>query len=457
MKLAFWQKFLYSSGSLGTALSLVAFNTYIQFYYVDKLGLRAEWFGIAWLIYGVWNAINDPLAGFLSDNTKTRWGRRIPWIAAAFLPLGISFYFLWTPPASLVAAGGFSLFLYFMAIVLIFDTLWTFAVMNWTTLFPEMISDEKERAGVSGLRQAFTVVGLLVGGTFRILVGEDWSGITGMALLFGALTSLTLGLSLLGSKEQPGVQQEKQPPLLPALRATFRNLSFRWFLVPSLSKEFIVSILAAAIPFWTKYVLVLRAPVTVFGTALDPGIQESLLLASIFLLTLPGIPFWTWVARRFSARRGWQISQATFALSLLTVYAASDFSTALIGTSLVGLSFAGLLVYPDLLLADVIDEDETVVGARREGMYFGINGFMIRFGVTLQGLTTSAILLTSGYVANPAADAAQPASAVFGIRAMITLIPMLASLVAILGLQVYPLHGGKLQTMRARSKKLRAS
>src|SRR3989304_2044418 len=335
MKVAIWQKILYSGGPLGTALSLVAFNTYIQFYYVDQLGLSAYWFGIGWLVFGTRDSINDPLAVFL-----------------------------------------------------IFDTLWTFAVMNWTTLFPEMISDEKERAGVSGLRQAFTVAGLLIGGAFRIRVGPGWSGIGSMALLFGGLTPLSLGLSLLGSKEQPHVQHEKQPALLPALRATFHNLSFRWFLVPSLSKEFIVSILAAAIPFWTKYVLVLREPAVMFGATIQPGLQESLLLASIFLLTLPGIPLWTWVAKRLGARRGWQISQGTFALSILTIYAASDFATALLGTSVVGLSFAGLLVYPDLLLADVIDEDETVVGASREGMYFRINGFMVRFGVTLQGLPT---------------------------------------------------------------------
>ena len=455
MKLALWQKIFYSGGSLGTALSLIAFNTYIQFYYVDELGLGAEWFGIGWLVYGIWNAVNDPLAGFLSDNTRTRWGRRIPWIAGSFIPLGIAFYFLWLPPASLVAASGLSLFLYFLAVMLIFDTLWTFAVMNWTTLFPEMITDEKERAGVSGLRQAFTVVGLLIGGAFRILVGPDWSGIGSMALLFGGLTSLSLGLSLLGSKEQPHVQHEKQPALLPALRATFHNLSFRWFLVPSLSKEFIVSILAAAIPFWTKYVLVLREPVVIFGNTFDPGFQETILLTSIFLMTLPGIPFWTWVAKRYGARRGWQVSQGTFALSILTIYVASDFYTAMVGTMVVGLSLAGMLIYPDLLLSDVIDEDETVVGARREGMYFGINGFMIRFGVTLQGLTTSAVLLTSGYVSRPGAGVQQPDSAVFGIRAMISLVPILVSLLAIWGLQHYPLHSGKLAAVRVKTKKLR--
>src|SRR3990172_11832215 len=123
MKLAIWQKILYSGGSLGTALSLVAFNTYIQFYYVDQLGLSAYWFGIGWLVYGTWNAFNDPLAGFLSDNTRTRWGRRIPWIAGAFIPLGLFFYLLWVPPSPLVEGKGVPLFIYFIGIVLVFDTL----------------------------------------------------------------------------------------------------------------------------------------------------------------------------------------------------------------------------------------------------------------------------------------------------------------------------------------------
>lgn len=93
-----WQMILYASGSLAVALSYQSFATYIQFVYIDVLGLAARWVGLAWAIYGVWNAINDPLSGYWSDKTQTRWGRRIPWIAGSFLPLGITFYFLWSPP-----------------------------------------------------------------------------------------------------------------------------------------------------------------------------------------------------------------------------------------------------------------------------------------------------------------------------------------------------------------------
>jgi len=459
MKLSNWQKILYSSGALGTSLSYLAFGTYIQFLYIDILGLKASLVGIGWSLYGIWNAFNDPLAGFLSDNTRTKWGRRKPWIAGAFIPLGLFFYLLWVPPSPLIEGGDVPLFIYFIGIVLVFDTLRTFVVMNWTSLFPEMIRDEKERATVSGMRQTFTVVGLLVGVALPpILVGQNWNGRGTMAIAFGAITSLTMGLSLLGSRENLEAQHEKQPPLLPALLATFRNTSFRWFVLANLHKEFIVILLQATTPFWAKYVLNIQQPILLFGQQISAELQNSLLLGSIFIMTLPGIPFWTWVAKRFGSRRGWQISQATFALSMLSIYLANNFNQAVSGTSVIGLSLAGLLVFPDLLISDIIDEDETVIGARREGVYFGINGFLIRFAFTMQGITTALVLSLSGYIPAVAGEAAvQPASAIFGIRAMVSLVPIAASLVTIYALQMYPLHSAKLKRVRVRVDELKKS
>ena len=126
-----WQLIVYSSGSLATAVSYQAFSTYVQFLYIDVYGLRAAWVGLIWSIYGLWNAVNDPLAGFLSDRTHTRWGRRIPWIAGSFIPLSITFYLLFVPPAGMVATPDLSLLFYFLFFVLAFDLLWTIAVMNW--------------------------------------------------------------------------------------------------------------------------------------------------------------------------------------------------------------------------------------------------------------------------------------------------------------------------------------
>lgn len=460
MKLTYWQKILYASGSLGVALSYQAFGTYIQFLYIDILGLKASLVGVGWSIYGIWNAVNDPLAGYFSDNTRTRWGRRIPWIASTFIPVGLLFYLLWTPPSPLLSGGQVPLFVYFMVVVLVFDLLWTIIVMNWTALFPEMISEEKERAAVSGWRQVFSIVGLLLGVALPpVLVGADWSGRGGMAAMLAVITSVTFAVSLLGCRENPAVQRENQPPFLPALRATFQSSAFRWFLAANLHKEFIYSIMTASIPFWAKYVLKVQSPVTAFGAQLDAGLQNSLLLASAFVMALPAIPAWTWVARRWGGRRGWQAAHVTFSLSMLLLFAAGDFFQGVVATSVVGLSLAGLLIFSDLVISDVIDEDETVVGARREGMYFGINGFIIRFGFTMQGITTGSILYLSRYVPAAADNLYpdQPASAILGIRIMTSVIPVLASAVVIWALQRYPLHGERLCAMREKMTGIRAA
>jgi GPH family glycoside/pentoside/hexuronide:cation symporter len=271
-----------------------------------------------------------------------------------------------------------------------------------------------------------------------------------MSIGFAVVASGAFGLSLLGAREKPATKNLTQPALLPALRTSFRNLSFRWFLIANLVKEFIFSVMTATIPFWAKYVLRIQGPASLLGAELSAELQNSLLLGSIFLMALPGIPFWTWIAKRYGGRRGWQAAQAAFGVSILGLYFANDFNQAIIGTAILGLSLAGLLIYPDLLIADVIDEDAKKMGARREGMYFGINGFIIRFAFTLQGLVTALVLGTTGYISATAQNAfpAQPEAAVLGIRSMVTLIPFVASMLTILALQRYPLHGKKLEAVR---------
>ena len=440
MRLSGRQKILYASGSLGVALSYQAFGTYLQFLYIDILGLKASLVGVGWSLYGIWNAVNDPLAGHLSDRTRSRWGRRTPWIAGAFLPMGLFFYLLWVPPAPLLRGGQAPLFVWFMAVVLIFDLLWTLVVMNWTALFPEMIPEPGERAGVSGWRQLFSVLGLLVGVALPpVLVGADWSGRGGMAALLATITSLTFGLALLGIRERPADPAEPALGFGASLRASWRSRPFRWFLVANLHKELIYSLLTASVPFWAKYVLGIRAPVTAFGVPLDPMLQNSLLLAATFVMALPAIPLWTALARRLGARRAWQAAQTTFALSMLGVFLAGDFFQGVASMSFAGLSLSGLLVTPDLLISEVIDDDERVTGRRREGMYFGLNGFVIRFAFTMQGLCTGAILQFTRYVGSTPGSLypAQPPAALLGIRTLVALLPIAASIVVVAALSRY--------------------
>ncbi len=446
-----WQMLLYASGSLAVALSYQAFGAYIQFLYIDIFGLSAVWVGAAWSLYGIWNAVNDPLSGYLSDRTKTRWGRRIPWIAAVFIPLSLTFYLLWLPPQGLIEANGRSLLLYFLVFVLLFDFFWTIAVLNWTALFPEMVPNEKERAVVSGWRQVFSLIGLLLGVALPpLIVGADWSGRGTMAFWFSLVTALFFALSLLGSRERHEFQQDTPLPFQQAIRATFTNKDFLVFLGANLFIQFVFEALVSTVPFYTKYVLKLQSDLVVAGTVLSVELQNSIFLGVAFIMALPAMPVWTWLAKRWGAWKATRLACGITAVLLIYFFWAYDFYTGVIGTVIFGLSMAGLLMLPDLLIADIVDADELTTGSRREGLYFGMNGLIIRFAFTIQGIITAVILQSSGYL--PASDTVlypvQPDSAVSGLRWMMAGFPALALLLSAVVLHNYSLHGEKLNRVQ---------
>ncbi|MCA9957660.1 MAG: MFS transporter [Chloroflexota bacterium] len=446
-----WLMLLYASGSLAAVVSYQAFSTYIQFLYIDVLGLRAAWVGITWSIYGLWNAVNDPLAGYWSDRTQTRWGRRIPWIAGLFIPLSLSFYLLWVPPAGF---NGRSLLLYFLFFVLLFDLLWTIVVMNWTALFPEMVPDEKQRATVSAWRQIFSLFGLLIGVALPpILAGEDWGNRGWMALLLTVVTAVSFGTSLLGSHERREFRQDDTLPLRQALRFTLTNRDFLFFLGTNLLIQYLFLAITSTVPFYTKYVLRIQSALTIprLNLTLDVATQNSVFLAAAFIVALPAMPLWTVVTRRIGAWRTLRVACITTALSMLGFFLAADFYTGLVFVFIFGVNLAGLLMLTDLLIADLVDADELVTGARREGLYFGMNGLVIRFAFTIQGIITGLVLTLTGYVSPTATELypIQPETAVAGIRWMLAGFPALALLLAFFLLRGYTLHGDRLRQVQA--------
>ena len=103
---------LYSIGNIAAGLLNAAFSTFIIFFYVDKLKMPAALIGIGMAIYGIWNAINDPILGYISDRTNTRWGRRIPYIKFGAVPFVLAFFFVWTPPVNLLKNNTTWIFVY---------------------------------------------------------------------------------------------------------------------------------------------------------------------------------------------------------------------------------------------------------------------------------------------------------------------------------------------------------
>jgi len=451
-------RLLYASASIGITLSYQAFSTYIQFLYIDVLGVRAVWIGLVWAVYGVWNAVNDPLAGYWSDRTRTRWGRRVPWIAGFLIPLAITFYLLWFPFGNAMWTEFATLF-YFLAIVLIFDLCWTIVTLNWTSLFPEMTSDENQRAGLSALRESFSIVGLLVGVALPPLIaGAAWANRGAMAGLLTVVMVVSVVLGLLGSKERPEFAAEPSPSFRESLRLTLRNRDFMVFLGANLLIQYVFLALSSSIPFYAKYVLMIQGPTTLGGAVLDTEMQNSLLLAAAFLTALPAMALWWAIARRIGTWRALRVTALLGGITTLYFFIPNSFAGGLLGTILFGVSLAGMLMLTNPLLADITDQDELLHGARREGIFFGMNGLVIRFAFVIQGILTAIVFTATGYI-SPSPGILypmQPASAVFGIRLLTGGVPAIALIGAFLLLGRYTLHGEAAERIRAEAAALQA-
>lgn len=417
-------KIAYSSGNFSVYLMQQMVATYIVFFYVDELGVRPGLISVAMVFHGIVNAAVHPLLGHLSDRTRSRWGRRIPYILFGSLPLAVVFTMIWIPPASEIAR-----FWYFLGLVLLFDALFVMVSLNWTSLFPEMFQKLKDRSFVSSWRQMWGIIGMIVGVAVPPLlyVTIGWQA---MGLLFGFLVLFFWIYSLYGSKQND--QSEVQGiPFLKAFRYTLVNKAFITFALGNFCLQLTFVLLQGAAPFFTKYVLH------------TPEVGTSMILGTIFIVAIPFVYIWGKLVNRWGPRTTIMAAILFLFLALVPFLFIQSFLGAMLTAIVVGMGIAGVLVLIDLLLSEVIDQDERKTGARREGMYFGINGFITRGCMAFQAGIMGVVLEMSGYVANAAS---QPAAAKLGIRMMISGIPMFVLLLALICFMVYPIRRSIRQT-----------
>jgi len=412
----------YAGGALSSALLYQTFGTYIGYFYIDVLRLPAAAVGGGMVAFGIWNAANDLLVGYLSDRTRTRWGRRRPYMFLGTLPLVVLFGLVWAPPDGLGTTG---LFVWFMVAVFLFDLGYTAVILNWAALFPEVAPDLERRATLAAVRHVFRIAGTIaaVAGPPLAYSTIGWGP---MGMVFGAVAAAFLAVAAWGARERPEASAGRPLDLWPALGQTLGNRAFAALMVASIAVNFTYAALSAAFPFYTKYVL----------GASDP--QTSILFAVIFLVALPALGLWGRMATRWGTRAAALAAVGAFALALAPFAVARGFVDALAIAIPVGLSLAGLMMTLDLLLAEVVDADAVRTGLRREGMYYGVNGVLIRLGTSLQAGVMGFCLTWSGY--DPALGAGgQPAAALGALRFLLTGLPALAMAVAALGLLAYPL------------------
>jgi GPH family glycoside/pentoside/hexuronide:cation symporter len=389
----------------------IVFAGFYMFYYIDELGLAVAMAAIINVIYAVWDAVDDLLVGFFSDNTRTRWGRRRPWLLT-----GLPFYvgtlvLVYAVPQRFLQ--GNALFWYALVVFLLFEAARTIMSVNYAALFPELFQGLRERARASSYYAGLATLGELVGFTIPPFIYATF-GFVPMAIGFAGVAGIALFLGIIRNTEDP--KALSAPPL--GLKEAFGEvLKDRPFLLFSITVTFLIFTTGAytlATPFWVKYTLRASPQVT------------SLIFAIVFITAILSVPIWGRVLPILGMKRTWLWTVAVMGASAIIIGLASNLVIGAIGAAVAGASLGGLKVCREIIMANFVDRGLERTGHRREGIYYSLLRVIGKLSKILEALALVLLGLLFGYVSgeNPGP---QPENA---FRFLMSVFPLVFTLIA---------------------------
>lgn len=425
-------KLNWSMAAFGGQLINGIYGALLPIFYVDYLGLVESAEIIYWIqiIYVFVNALNDPIFGFISDRTRAKQGRRIPFMRYTAPFLALSFILIWFSPETEL-----EIFWWMVIMTCLYDTAYTIIFLVYSALLPEITEDEGERQGMKIMASFFNLIGMVLGFIIPDLFRNQslfllQMSMIGVGILGGALIMYTT----FKFKERPEFTKVDKPlPLLPAIKATFSRKSFIVMVSSNFMAILIQSLIIGSLFYISDYI--------------TQTYSSLPLLIALFLPLLFGI----WVIPKFTQKWGvartnqYLLALAGSGLILLFIFTDSIFPSFMIYICLViaGFGFVGPLVLNDIMFFQVTDEDELKTGVRREAAFFGINALVTKPAQSLAIVIPTALLAISGFLPRPDPNTIlpQPPEAIIAIRLFIGLIPGIALILASIILIWYPLKG----------------
>jgi glycoside/pentoside/hexuronide:cation symporter, GPH family len=389
-------------------LAGLAFNIYdtvlyswVNYFYNPPEGsvavryLPAAAFTIAAILFGgrILDAVTDPLIGYWSDHTKTRWGRRKPYIFIANPILFLTFIFVWTPPT---AGASVTNIIYLSAILFVYYWAYTAVLIPWFAVLPEMSPKKDVRAKIASIGVALGILGaLLAGGLYGTLISKF--GVFVMALILGAVAFVAGELTLLGIKQRHRIDEaEKMSGFFRAMKEAFADKQIFSFAAMITLVQLTYQLMLMNTPYLVS--LILKRPDT----------DSSILVAEVVIAMAISIPLWYFLVKKYPKRqvfRGVIVAMiAGFGLSFFIgdYPVLSPFVQAMIIFPIAAIPLGGVFLMSLLLIADLTDYGELKTGKRKEAIYFGIYGFVRKTGWAFSAVILNAVLAAFGYSAeNP--------------------------------------------------------
>jgi glycoside/pentoside/hexuronide:cation symporter, GPH family len=436
-------KLAYGAGDMGAAMMAMILLSYLSPFLTDVAHLAPGLAGMSQLVGKIWDAVNDPIVGVLSDRgtifgekIRKRWGRRYPWMLAGAIPFGLFFFLQWLVPFD--AGNQWGLFFFYTLISILFNTFFTVVNLPYTALTAELTKDYDERTSLNTFRFMFSIGGsilaLLIARAVFMLSIPPAQQYLWMGLICALLASLPIFWTVYGTRRhvqsQVEVVYEESLPFLTQMRLVFANRPFLYVVGIYLCSWLALQLTAAIVPYFVVNWMQMKPE------------QSPLVMLAVQGTAFAMLPVWGWASQRLGKKAAyfmgaslWIVAQSglfllqpgqELAMYLLAILAGAGVSTA--------------YLIPWSMLPDVIELDELRTGQRREGIFYSFMVFLqkiclgIAVALVLQSLEWTGYRAPIGGVAQ-----AQLPEVLTAIRWSIGPIPTICLFGGVLMAYLYPI------------------
>lgn len=436
----------YGIGGFVDNFFIAAFTVRIIDFYENELLLSIFWIGFAFLLYGFWNMINDPLIGWFADKNfgfTKRWGRRYPFFVIGALVFVWFYLFIFTVPFT----DQIGMFIWLLITICIFEFFYSMFIVTYLALFPDKFRTPAERTRAGAQNVAWGVAGIVLGVLIPplIIVYGDISSYILAAIVVSIIGFIMAILSLHGMKEDEELierqlrileEQKGKESFWQVLRHAIKEKNFVAYILVSLGHAVMTVMMLSSLPFWNKYII---------GSS-DPE-NETVMAVGFLVAVFISIPFWSMMGRKIGNKKA--ITYGTLLTTILFIpfFFVSDLLSTTLFIALIGFGIGAFWVLMFPAMSDTIDDIVVKTGKRQEGTLSGIRIFIERLSIIILALSFAIIHPLTGYRAGaPPGQTSQTVLAQFGIRLLMAGIPMVFYFIAFLLIwKVYELDKAKVE------------
>jgi len=420
----FREKLGYGIGDLGYALIWQMISLYLLFFYTDVFGITAGEAGIIFLIARTWDAVNDPLLGFIADRTQTRWGKFRPYLLFGAVPAGICLVLAFTTPD----LGHTGRFIWGLVTYMLLGMIYTAVNLPYGSLLAVCTRDQADRSSMAAYRMIFGFLGVMVVGILtQPTIGRfsnEQIGFQAVAAIY-AIFAVIIIWTVFGS-----VKERVKP--IKAEKYSLKEM----LKILSINKPLLL--ICSAVLFVTT-ALTIRSAVGLYFFKYNLAREDlfPVFMAILVVSMIFGCIVANSTRKKFEKKSLYIIGMVIFTIGDIGIFFSpySAINLIIFFTVLAGIGTGIFYVLLLAMVADTAEYAEWKTGKRAEGITYSLYTFMAKFSAAIGGTSAGTILSMSGYIPN----AVQTASADFNIRALFTLGPFISGIIAVVIMNFYPL------------------